>query len=74
MDLNLLALFRTEELDTGSLRKTSETDNKANIDDMFNLTKAIMKKNRVILDPINSESFSMRESVDTNRKLIKKKT
>jgi len=73
----IMKFCRGDEIESSSQRKTSGTENRNNnIDDMFNLAKAMMKKNRVELEPIsNTGIISARES-ETTRKLIleKKKT
>lgn len=58
-----------------SMRRTSGTEQKApnnQIDDIFNLTKMVLKKNKILLDPVHRESLSLREG-ETNRMLILKK-
>lgn len=65
----LTYIFRDGQL--SSQIKNYESGKKNNIDDIFNLTQAMLKKNKVLLDPLHSESITSRET-ETNRNLIKK--
>lgn len=51
--------------------RNNDSGKKNNIDDIFNLTQAMIKKNKVLLEPLHSDSITSRET-ETNRNLIKK--
>ena len=60
--------YKRDELETNSDRRLSDHEKKNDLDDMFNLTKAMMKKNKN--EPIVSESLTIREN-ETNRNFLK---
>ena len=61
-------------MESGSVVRISEKENTGQLDDVFNLAKAVMKKNKIVLDPIQSESFSLRGDTETNRVFISNNT